>query len=153
VQKTRDWRQREPLDFRLTHAAHRGREVLRIERQEVVFAAEEPPCAKNSGHSGFLVLGRTSAHAHPADRGVVSSVLLFGLGLLALQRRDEQKRPARRRRWRPRRHERQEDGDATATGHRSVGPRSAGARDRRAWSRSIGTGGENAGGLGSSPSR
>jgi hypothetical protein len=92
-----------PLDFELTHtplfAVVEFCEV--VDPTELVpfgVAPPEPECVEGSDNNGFLVLSRDLGSLRvPPIVAFVASVLLFGLGLLALHWREKDERAAKKR--------------------------------------------------------
>jgi len=92
-----------PLDFELTHTPL----LAVVEFCEVTdpttavpfgVAPPEPECVQGSDKSGFLVLQRDLGSLRvPPVVAFISSVLLFGLGLLALHWREKDERAAKKR--------------------------------------------------------
>jgi len=91
-----------PLDFELSHtplvAVVEYCEVLTPEEQGVPFGvAPPPPECKSGGETGFLVLRRDLGSLRvPPVVAFIGSVLLFGLGLLALHWREKDERATKR---------------------------------------------------------
>lgn len=100
-----------PLEFELTHAPlYAVVEFCEVKQVETVFgtAPPAPECAASSDQSGFVVLQRDLGSLRvPPTVSLVSSILLFALGLLALHWREKDAAAVKKRAEAP-------EGDAPA---------------------------------------
>jgi len=100
-----------PLEFELTHTPlYAVVEFCEVQTPDVVFgtAPPAPECKASSNQSGFVVLQRDLGSLRvPPTVALVSSILLFSLGLLALHWREKDEAAAKRQAEAP-------EGDAPA---------------------------------------
>ena len=90
-----------PLEGELTHTPlYAVVEFCEVQQPEVVFGTAPPPpeCKASSDQSGFVVLQRDLGSLRiPPTVALVSSILLFALGLLALHWREKDEAAAKKR--------------------------------------------------------